>query len=237
MDGERLVVHSHTFLTGAASKGIDMSRSWRITGQVASLGVGIALALHVALLAAWIFSIEPELAAAPHAERLEVDRIEAFPPSPGDWSTLALAGLRLRAPLRGSVADLERRCAAGCRLPLQQGTLTLFDAPRTESYDHTLRLLAPDRRDVSPWSPPWRNWGAIRALAERISVPNVLPPSVRYAAPRSRGVVTYFDNNDVERWVIYAYARHARASRVLAVSNAARETFRAILGSVIISAE
>lgn len=237
MDGERLVVRPHEFLTGAAWKGIGMSRRRRIARHVASLGVGIALALHVALLSAWALSIEPELAASPHAERLKVDRIEAFPPPPDDWSTLVLAGLRVRAPLSGSVGDLERRCDGGCQLPLRQGTLTLFGERRTESYEHTMRLLAPDRRDVSPWSLPWRNWGAIRALAERVSVPNALPPSVRYTAAGSRGVVTYFDNHDVERWVVYAYARGARASRVIAVSNAARGTFRAILGSVIVSAE
>ena len=210
---------------------------WRIARNIALLGPGIALALHVALLGAWMLSIEPELAASPRGERLRVDRIEGFPSPPAGWPTLVLGGLRLRAPLDGSVADLEQRCAGGCQLPLQRGTFTLFGERRTESYDQTLLLLAPDRSDVSPWRPPWRNWGAIRALADRISVPNALPPTVRYVAPGSRGVVTYYDNNDVERWVVYAYARHGRASRVIAISKAPRETFRAMLGSVIVSAE
>lgn len=199
---------------------------------LAAFVAGVAVALHLAILVSWHLSIEPDLEGARHADRLDAETVDAFPQPGDDWRELDLQRLRVRAPLADAGADLEALCADGCRLPMQPGTLAIFDAHRVESYDHTIHLLAPDRGDVRLVNAPWRNWAAIRALARRISVPNPLPPSVRYEAPGSRGVVTYFSNNDVERWVVYAYGEAGRNGLVVAVTGAPRELFLAVLGSI-----
>ena len=126
-----------------------MTRGRFIVCWWVGLVVGSALALHVALLVAWRVSIEPELAAAPRGARLEAEEIAAFPaPRPG-WPALAFGDLRLRAPVVAAVADAQARCRAGCRLPLAQGTLTLFAARRTEGYAQTIHLLVPERQDAA----------------------------------------------------------------------------------------
>lgn len=204
----------------------------RVLGLTLFFLPALVLALHLALLAAWRFSIAPELEAARYPEQLHHETITRFPPAPGHWATLALAELRLRAPLAGASAGAAEACAARCQLPLDAGKLTIFDEGLDKPYAAHAIELTPDRDEIGLWRSPWHNWQTIRALAARATLPNVLPGTERFVTPRARGVVTHFHSNDNDRWVIYAYAARGDASRKLALSGTSRATLLALLASL-----
>ncbi len=210
-----------------------MRRLLRPLARLALFGVALVLALHLALLAAWHWEILPSLETAPNAHRLHTPSLEVLP-SPAPWAGLRVDGLVLRAPILAPEAAPCDACVMGCILPLDGGRLTVFDVERNESYGETIRLLAPDVRDVSPLRPPWRNWEAIQAIATRVAIGNELPPTARFENPGSQGVVSFFSDHGVERYVIYAYARDGSSARAFALSGTDRETLLRVLGGTAV---
>jgi hypothetical protein len=204
----------------------------RAAGLTAFFVVGLATALHLALLAAWRFSIAPDLEQARFPEELSRNTIDLFPSPSADWAELSANGLHLRAPIREPAAAAISRCARRCQLPLAAGKLTIFAEALGETYEEQLLAMSPSREDVALLRAPWRNWRTIRSLAHHANMPNPLPPTERFASPATRGILTYFHSQGVDRWVIYAYAVRGMASQKLALSGASWEVLLTLLGSL-----
>jgi hypothetical protein len=204
----------------------------RAVGLTAFFVVGTAMALHLALLASWRFSIAPDLEHARYPEELSRNTIDDFPIPSADWAELSANGLHLRAPILEPAAAAISRCARRCQLLLASGKLTIFAEALGETYEEQLLAMSPSREDVALLRTPWHNWRTIQSLAHHAHMPNPLPPTERFTSPATRGVLTYFHSQGVDRWVIYAYAARGLASQKLALSGASREVLLTLLGSL-----
>jgi hypothetical protein len=204
----------------------------RTAGLWVFFGVSLALALHLALLAAWHFSIAPELETGPYPEELTRNTIDRFPQPGVDWAQLNANGLHLRAPIVEPAAAAIARCSRRCQIDLHAGKLTIFAEALGKPYAEQINALSPTRDDIGLLRTPRHNWRVISQLAVHTTMPNPMPLTERFTGPDSRGVVTYFKSNDIERWVIYAYSAHGLGSQKLAVSGASREVLLALLGSL-----
>ena len=204
----------------------------RAAGLAVFFVAGVALVLHLALLTAWHFSIAPGLELGPFPGELTRNTIDRFP-SPGNhWAELSANGLHLRAPIVEPAAEAIARCARRCQIPLETGQLTIFAEMLGEPYEQHVLFVGPSRDDLGLLRTPWHNWRTIKSLAQRVTMPNALPPTERFTGPDSRGLVTYFHSNDIGRWVIYAYAARGMASQKLALSGTSREVLLTLLGSL-----
>ena len=204
----------------------------RAAGLAVLFVVGVALVLHLALLTAWHFSIAPDLEQAPFPEELTRNTIARFPNPGSDWAEISANGLQLQAPIVEPADEAIARCARRCQLPLDTGKLTIFAEALGEPYAQHILATSPSRDDIGVLRTPWHNWRTIKALAAHATMPNALPPTERFAAPGSHGVVTHFHSNDIDRWVIYAYAARGSASQKLALSGTSRDVLLALLGSL-----
>jgi len=166
--------------------------------------VGLVTAVHVALLASWRVQILPDLRRSPHQSRLFVPSLTELPAPPLHWPLFALGLVQLRAPLSAHARPVGDECRQPCRLALERGWLTHI-GPRTESYDHTLRVYAPHANDVRLTRFPWNNWQSVVALSRRVGATTEPPQSFRFETPSGRGVVVRFFSEGVERYVVYAY--------------------------------
>ena len=204
----------------------------RAAGLAVFFVAGVALVLHLALLTAWHFSIAPGLEQAPFPEELTRNTIARFPSPGSHWARLSMNGLQLQAPILEPADEASARCARLCQLPLETGQLTIFAEALGEPYEQQILETSPSRDDIGVLRTPWHNWRTIKALAVHATMPNALPPNERFAAAGSRGLVTHFHSNDIDRWVIYAYAARGSASQKLALSGTNREVLLTLLGSL-----
>ena len=198
---------------------------------------GVALAVHLTVLATWKFSVLPELKAAQNADRLRITAIRRFRPIPEFWQPIAVPGLYVPLPLKKEVDPQASPCVAPCQIPLVDGSLTIFARPLPEDYRGTLLTFAPDARDVSWLQSPWRNWKTIVAIAARVLNTSSLPHVFRYQAPNSRGVVIFHESRGIPRYVIYAYSADSSSGRVLALSRVPHATLLSILAGIVFETE
>jgi hypothetical protein len=199
-------------------------------GRLAAVAALLAMALHLAVLASWRFSLRPWMEGQRHPERLDAPTLRRLPAPPEEWGRLEAGVVRVRAPF--TEAPLPGACGAGCRVALPgYGVLALDGSAGPDDYRTTRLLLAPDRDDVSFWALPWRNLETIRALGMRAAVASSPPETFRFEHPGAWGVVARYTNHGIERHVVYAFGPGARAP-TLTTSRVAHPTLLAILGSL-----
>jgi hypothetical protein len=203
-----------------------------LTAALLALLVGVAW--HVSPLVIWHLRVAPELARAPHPERLSAERRSSLPEVPADWPVLEVSNLSLRAPIAADQRHACARCAERCVLKLRGGTLAVFGEPPPESYGEVIDRFAPDRSDLSLFRSAPRNWRSIAALADRAITPNPLPATFRYLAAASRGVVSVLPGERGERWVVYAYALRGTPTRVVGITGVPGSVAHRILGSIAV---
>lgn len=208
-----------------------MNSGWRRARATAALAVGLVATLHVALLASWRVQILPDLRRSPHQGRLFVPSLTELPAAPLHWPLFSLGLVQLRAPLGAQSRPVGDLCRQACRIALERGWLTHI-GPRTESYDHTLRLYAPHANDVRLTRFPWNNWQSVIALSQRVSATTEPPQSFRFETPAGRGVVVRFVSEGVERYVVYAYPPFTDAGVAIAMSRVSPATLVRILASL-----
>jgi hypothetical protein len=206
-----------------------------------SLFAGVALlalsVLHLAVLAAWRFSVLPELASLPKAELLSAAFARSLPQAPGSWPIVEVLGVRMRVPARTAGAITQLPCKRGCQLLFHEGWLRVKPRQRAETYWDTVFLLAPDSEDVSFRHPPWRNWSAMLALSRRVRQHQGARATWRFDARGSHGVVTSYASREILRHVVYAYSYTGQSTPPLLFSRVQTHVLLAILGSLEISAD
>jgi hypothetical protein len=193
---------------------------------------------HCSPVLLWHLRLEDQLRNHGNAER-QHSPLER--PSAGNgigWTGVVSGEISLRAPVsvegRGQCAE----CTVKCRLPLEDGgILAIFDAPPPESYDEVLDRFAPDSDDLTLLRSVPANWRTIDALTDRVRVHPPPPPSFRYLAEGSRGVVTEFVVEGTHRYVIYAYGENEHPARVIGLTGVSRVHLRTILGELRVEPE
>ena len=204
--------------------------------RVSALVLGAALlglALwHARPVIIWHVRMQSALEPLEHASRLHVETLKVFPPVPEAWTILEVGGLRVRAPIRADQKGSCGGCAAGCRLLLEDGKLTIFDSQPPGDFQEALAAFAPDSDDISIFRSSGANWRSLHALAGRVSVPNDLPVTFRFAARSSKGIVSPFYSLGSQRYVIYAYSPGGTPIPTLALSRVSRDVLYRVLGSL-----
>jgi hypothetical protein len=202
-------------------------------GRAALAIVLLAIALHVAVLAGWRFTLRPWMAQQRHPERLEAPTVREFPTPHDGWIWLDTGPVRLRVPLAAPSSSAWGACDEGCRVALGgRAVLAVQGVGAPDDYRRTVLLLAPDLADVSFWEPPWRNLETIRALGMRAGVTSSPPETFRFEQPGARGVVSRHANHGVERFVVYAFGPDGGRAPVLTTSRVPRPTLLRMLGSL-----
>ncbi len=192
----------------------------------------LAAGLHVSPVVFWRFSLEPELARGANADRLRAQTIRDLPRAPADWSTLAVRGVSVRAPIRDDQLAECSTCTGGCALALDEGRLTVFDDEPWADADVSFDWLAPDSRDVSLWRSAWANWRTIQALTGRTRMPGGMPLTYRFEVDGWHGVVSPFLSRGVQRYVVYAYAPDGAPAPTLGLSRVSEDVLHRVIGSI-----
>jgi hypothetical protein len=148
------------------------------------------------------------------------------------WARLRSGSLTLRAPIADAGASDCLGCDGDCVFELEQGRLTLLDNPLPATHAAAVAQFAPSQEDVSIWRRRWMNWRSVEWLAARAGVAGRLPEAFRYRAAGSRGIVSRFYSQGVERFVIYAFALAGEGGRVLTLSRTGEEVMRHVLGGL-----
>jgi hypothetical protein len=209
-----------------------VEKAFRRLSLAAAVVVLALIVLQLSVLAAWRFSVLPELARSPGAERLSAAFARSLQPPLLDWPTVEVLGVRMRVPARPADVTTPLPCTRGCRLSFREGWLRVEPHPRSEPYWDTVFLLAPDRGDVSFRHPPWHNWSAMLALSRRVQQQGSASATWRFDARGSRGVVTSHSNHEILRHVVYAYSYGGQAAPPLLFSRVPSDTLLEILGSL-----
>ena len=215
-------------------------RTWLRRAALVALTMLAVLvaAWHASPVALWHGRFAAQLAREGDAARLRSPTWSALPPPPRAWAELRIGAIALRAPLALEALPACGRCAGACRLPLDnRGTLAILDEPPPAGHGEVYDQFAPDAGDISLARPVWRNWRTIDALTDRVRSGSVPTRSFRFEAAESRGVVSQYRVDGVDRWVIYPYSRGGTAARVVGVAGLGRERFEGLLGSLRVEPE
>lgn len=181
----------------------------------------------------WHLRLEDQLRGEGDAARLQSPLERPGPGGGSGWSEVVTGELALRAPVAVEQRARCGECAVRCLLRLGGGgTLAILDAPPPESYREALDRFAPDADDLSLLRSVAGNWRTIDALTDRVRARPPPPPSFRYVAEGSRGVVTEFVVGGISRYVIYAYGDDDLPARVIGLTGVSRGRLRAVLGDL-----
>lgn len=212
--------------------GIAWGKSVKAVGFVAA----VALVLHLVLLAIWRWSILPELEQAPHSMDAAVSLLDPLPSAPSSWLPVDLCGMRLRAPPpRASDRSLpwpHPPSPGVCTISLDGGWLHAYASPLDKTYWEIAELTAPHSNDVRFWSPPWRNWQMIVAVAWRAQKGSGGISARRFDTATARGAILSLDSRGVKRHVIYAFGDERCGGRLVTVTRAADWTLRRVVASL-----
>ena len=210
----------------------------RIALRFAAAAVAIIALWHSSPVLLWHLRLEDQLGSHGNAER-QHSPLERTSAGGGiGWTEIVSGEISLRAPVMVEERGQCSECAIKCRLPLVDGgILAIFDAPPPESYAEALDGFAPDSDDITWLRSVPANWRTIDALTDRVRVRPPPPPSFRYLAEGSRGVVTEFVVAGPPRYVIYAYGDDERPARVIGLTGVSRVRLRTILGELRVEPE
>jgi len=198
--------------------------------QGLALVVVAFLMVQLSVWLSWVFSIRPDLEATARADRLRVSVVSPLPlPEDERWPQLVGPGIVLRVPPAPRPLPA---CDAGCRFDLELGVLTVFDRGPEQSVSRLHDLLVPDAGDVRLLRPFWKNWRTITALARRVEISDHGLDSARFRTRWVHGVVTHLRNQQVDRFVIYAFDAAGHSAPTVALSRVAEDTMRRVLGSL-----
>jgi hypothetical protein len=188
---------------------------------------------HASPVLLWNLRLEDQLRRQGDPARLRSPRERLATGVRAGWSQVVTGEIALRAPVAAPERARCRECAERCRLRLAGGgTLAIFDSPPPESYREMLDRFAPDAADLSLLRSVAANWRTIDALTDRVRVTPAPPPSFRFAAEGSQGVVTEFQVGETLRYVIYAYGHDGFPARVVGLTGIKREQLLAVLGEL-----
>jgi len=197
----------------------------------------LALLLHATPLLLWHLRFEQELSALGHPERLHSETRRDFPPAPAAWTELRVDNFSLSIPLDENQDSRCGECATRCLLRFERaGTLAVFDAPPDHAYGEALDRFAPDAGDLSLLRSVSRNWETIDALADRARNSHEPPESFRFETETAKGIVSTFRVEDIQRFVVYAYAPSGAPARIFGLAGIDRPTLEQVVGGLRVAA-